>query len=264
MITRRTQYQLAKAREPHILEGLRITLEFLDEVIAIIRRSDGADAARSNLMSRFGLSQVQAQAILDMQLRRLAALERQKIEEEYQELMTKIAHYEDLLAHPEKIRALVRDDILMLREKFGDARRTAIAYDASGEFSEEDLIQQDNVLISRSAGQYIKRMTADTFRRNGVVARASKACLPAMKTRSSICSCPHARYSSLFYQPRTCLQQPCHDLPEGSRTSRGAHIANVLNLQPDETVTTLLVVRDFEKAQYITLITNQAKSSVWS
>ena len=125
VLTRRTRFQLAKARErAHILEGLRIALEFLDEVIATIRASDSADAARTALMERFGLSQVQAQAILDMQLRRLAALERQKIEDEYQEVMARIAYYEDLLDHPEKIRALVREDILTLKEKFGDERRT--------------------------------------------------------------------------------------------------------------------------------------------
>ncbi|MCB0087963.1 MAG: DNA gyrase subunit A, partial [Caldilineaceae bacterium] len=113
VLTRRTQFQLGKARErAHILEGLRIALEFLDEVIRTIRSSDSADHAREQLMARFGLSQVQAQAILDMQLRRLAALERQRIEDEYQEIMTRISYLEDLLAHPEKIRGLVRDDIL--------------------------------------------------------------------------------------------------------------------------------------------------------
>jgi DNA gyrase subunit A len=125
VLTRRTEYQLGKARErAHILEGLRIALEFLDEVIRTIRESANAEAARNALMQRFGLSQVQAQAILDMQLRRLAALERQKIEDEYQEIIGKIAYYEDLLANPDKILALVREDILMLRAKFGDDRRT--------------------------------------------------------------------------------------------------------------------------------------------
>ncbi|MFN8439158.1 MAG: DNA gyrase subunit A [Caldilineaceae bacterium] len=261
VITRRTRFQLAKARErAHILEGLRIALEFLDEVIAIIRGSESADAARTNLMNRFGLSQVQAQAILDMQLRRLAALERQKIEDEYREIMAKIAYYEDLLAHEEKIRGLIREDILMLREKFGDERRTMIAHDASGEFSEEDLIQQDNVLISRSAGQYIKRMNANTFQAQrrggkgikGMATRNEDEVIDLLFARTLdtvLCFTNRGRvYSSRVY-----------DLPEGSRTSRGAHIANVLNLQPDETVTTLLVVRDFEKSQYITLITHQAK-----
>ncbi|MCB0043569.1 MAG: DNA gyrase subunit A, partial [Caldilinea sp.] len=173
--TRRTEFQLGKARErAHIFEGLRIALEFLDEVIQTIRSSDSAEDARTNLMERFGLSQVQAQAILDMQLRRLAALERQRIEDEYQEILARIAYLEDLLQHPDKIRALIREDIAGLKEKFGDERRTAIALGVSGELNEEDLIAQENVLISYSANAYIKRMTADTFRAQGRGGRGIK------------------------------------------------------------------------------------------
>ncbi len=175
VLTRRTEFQLGKARErAHILEGLRIALQFLDEVIATIRASESSDVARSALMNRFGLSQVQAQAILDMQLRRLAALERQKIEDEYQELMARITYLLDLLAHPEKIRQLVRDDILALKEKYGDERRTVIAPETNGDFSEEDLIAQNNVLISYSANAYIKRMQAESFRAQGRGGRGVK------------------------------------------------------------------------------------------
>jgi DNA gyrase subunit A len=261
VLTRRTEFQLGKARErAHILEGLRIALEFLDEVIATIRASVSADVARGALMERFGLSQVQAQAILDMQLRRLAALERQKIEDEYQEILAKIAYYLDLLEHPEKIRSLVRDDIQMLREKFGDERRTMIAHDASGEFSEEDLIAQDNVLISYSAGSYIKRMPADVFRSQGRGGRGVKG----MTTRGEdeVVNLLFARTldTMLFFTDRgRVYSSRVYDLPEGSRTSRGAHIANVLSLQPDERVSTMLVVPDFEQAQYITLITRFAR-----
>lgn len=261
VLTRRTRYQLAKARErAHILEGLRIALEFLDEVIATIRQSDSAELARTALMERFGLSQVQAQAILDMQLRRLAALERQKIEDEYQEIMTRIAYYQDLLEHPEKIRALVRDDILMLKEKYGDERRTAIAQDANGEFNEEDLIAQDNVLISYSAGAYIKRMAADTFRAQGRGGRGKKG----MSTRGDdeVMNLFFARTldNILFFTNKgRVYSSKVYELPEGSRTSRGAHIANVLSLMPDEMVTTMLVVPDFEQANFITLLTRQGR-----
>jgi DNA gyrase subunit A len=261
VLTRRTRYQLAKARErAHILEGLRIALQFLDEVIAIIRRSESAEAARSALMARFGLSQVQAQAILDMQLRRLAALERQKIEDEYQEVMARIAYYEDLLAHPEKIRHLVREDLLMLKEKFGDERRTMIVHDASGEFSEEDLIAQDNVLISRSAGQYIKRMPASTFRAQTRGGRGIKGM--ATREEDEVIDLLFARtldYVLFFTDKGRAYASRVYDLPEGSRTSRGAHMANVLNLQADEKVNTMLIVRDFEQAQYVTLITRGAR-----
>ncbi len=261
VLTRRTQFQLAKARErAHILEGLRIALEFLDEVIATIRQSESAEAARTALMERFGLSQVQAQAILDLQLRRLAALERQKIEDEYQEILARIAYYEDLLANPDKIRALIRTDILALKEKFGDARRTMIVGDASGEFSEEDLIAQNNVLISYSAGAYIKRMSSDTFRAQNRGGRGIKG----MTTRSEdeVVDLLFARtldHILFFTNKGRVYSSRVYELPEGSRTARGMHIANVLNLQPEETVTTMLVVPDFEHADYITLLTRQGR-----
>lgn len=261
VLTRRTRFQLAKARErAHILEGLRIALEFLDEVIQLIRASDSAEAARTGLMERFGLSQVQAQAILDMQLRRLAALERQKIEDEYQEIMTRIAYFEDLLAHPDKMRAIIREDILMLREKFGDGRRTLIAHDANGELNEEDLIANDNVLISYSAGAYIKRMKAETFRAQGRGGRGIKGM--ATRDEDEVINLLFARNLDsilLFTNKGRVYCSKVYELPEGSRTARGAHIANFLNLQPDETVSTMVIVPDFEQAEYITLITRQAR-----
>ena len=261
VLTRRTQFQLAKARErAHILEGLRIALEFLDEVIAVIRHSDSAEAARTSLMERFGLSQVQAQAILDLQLRRLAALERQKIEDEYQEILARITYYLELLDNPDKLRGLIRADIIMLREKFGDPRRTMIVGEASGDFSEEDLIAQDNVLISYSAGAYIKRMSSDVFRAQNRGGRGIKG----MSTRSEdeVADLLFARtldYILFFTNKGRVYASRVYELPEGSRTARGMHIANVLNLQPDETVTTMLVVPDFEHADYITLLTRQGR-----
>ncbi len=217
VLTRRSEYQLGKARErAHILEGLRIALQFLDEVIRTIRSSDSAEAARGALMERFGLSEVQAQAILDMQLRRLAALERQKIEDEYQEIMQRIAYLEDLLAHPEKIRALVRADIAWLREKFGDERRTTIAADANGDFREEDLITQDNVLISYSAGAYIKRMPADTFRAQGRGGRGIKGM--TTQKEDEVINLLFARtldYILFFTNKGRVYSSRVYELPEG-------------------------------------------------
>jgi DNA gyrase subunit A len=261
IITRRTEYQLGKARErAHILEGLRIALQFLDEVIATIRQSESADAARTALMERFGLTEVQAQAILDMQLRRLAALERQRIEDEYNEIMARIEYLEDLLANPHKIRALVREDVLWLKEKYGDERRTSIAVNASGDLSDEDLITQENVLISYSAGAYIKRMPADVFKEQGRGGRGVKG----MTTRQEdeVINLLFARTLDnilFFTNTGRVYSTRVYELPEGSRTSRGAHTANVLNLQPDEKVTTMLVVPDFAHAQYVTLITRKAR-----
>ncbi len=261
VITRRSRYQLSKARErAHILEGLRIALEFLDEVIRTIRASASAEAARTALVERFGLSEVQAQAILDMQLRRLAALERQRIEDEYAEIMARIAYLEDLLAHEDKVRGLVRADLAWLKEKFGDERRTSIAADANGDFTEEDLITQDNVLISFSAGAYIKRMPADTFRaqrRGGVGVKGM-----ATRQEDEVINLLFARtldHILFFTDKGRVYSSRVYELPEGSRTARGAHIANILSMQPVENVTTMLVVPDFEAAEYVTLITRKAR-----
>lgn len=261
VLTRRTQFQLNKARErAHILEGLRIALEFLDEVIQTIRNSESVDDARGQLMARFGLSEVQAQAILDMQLRRLAALERQKIEDEYQEVMQRIAHLEDLLAHPAKIRALVREGILEIKEKFGDERRSTIIAGSNGDFNEEDLISQENVLISYSAGSYVKRMSAATFREQGRGGRGVKG----MSTRAEdeVIDLLFARtldHILFFTDKGRVYSSRVYELPEGSRTSRGAHIANILSLMPNEIVSTMLVIRDFDQANYITLATQKGR-----
>ena len=174
--------------------------------------------------------------------------------------MARIAYYLDLLEHPEKILALVRHDIMTLKEKYGDERRSAIAQDASGEFHEEDLIAQDNVLISYSAGAYIKRMAADTFRAQGRGGRGIKG----MATRGDdeVMNLFFARTldNILFFTNKgRVYSSRVYELPEGSRTSRGAHIANVLSLQSDETVTTMLVVPDFGQANYITLLTRRGR-----
>ena len=182
-------------------------------------------------MERFGLSEVQAQAILDMQLRRLAALERQRIEDEYQELMARIEYLEDLLANPEKVRDLIREDIVWLKEKYGDGRRTAVAANATGDFSEEDLIAQDNVLISFSAGSYIKRTPASTFRAQGRGGRGVKGM--ATKQEDEVINLLFARtldYILFFTNKGRVYSSRVFELTEGGRTSRGAHIANVLNL----------------------------------
>ncbi|MEZ4634183.1 MAG: DNA gyrase C-terminal beta-propeller domain-containing protein [Caldilineaceae bacterium] len=261
VITRRTEYELGKQRErAHILEGLRIALQFLDEVIETIRNADSAEDARGKLMERFGLSEVQAQAILDLQLRRLAALERQKIEDEYNDVMARIAYLEDLLAHPEKIRGLIREDVRELKEKYGDERRTTIVPHASGDFSEEDLIPQENVLISFSAGAYIKRMQADVFRAQGRGGRGVKA----MTTRGEdeVIDLRFARtldHILFFTNTGRVYGSRVYELPEGSRTSKGVHIANVLSMQPNESVTAMLTVETFDDAEYITLLTRKGR-----
>ena len=261
VITRRTEYELGKQRErAHILEGLRIALQFLDEVIRTIRESASAEDARGQLMSRFGLSEVQAQAILDLQLRRLAALERQKIEDEYQAVMARIAYLEDLLAHPEKIRGLIKEDITEIRDKYGDKRRTDIVPHANGDFSEEDLIAQDNVLISFSAGAYIKRTPASVFRAQGRGGKGIKGM--ATKGEDEVIDLRFARtldHILFFTNKGRVYSSRVYDLPEGSRTSKGVHIANVLTLQYNEEVTTMLTLEEFDDAEFITLLTRKGR-----
>ncbi len=261
VITRRTEFDLNKQRErAHILEGLRIALQFLDRIIKTIRNAASAEEARTHLVEQFNLSLVQAQAILDLQLRRLAALERQRIEDEYQEVMERIAYLEDLLANPHKIRGLIRDDIVEMKEKYGDERRTGIVHHASGDFSDEDLIPQENVLISFSANAYIKRMGADTFRAQGRGGRGVKG----MTTRGEdeVMDLRFARtldHILFFTNQGRVYSSRVYELPEGGRTAKGAHIANLLTLQHNEQVTTMLTLGDFEQAAYITLLTRKAR-----
>ena len=261
VITRRTEFDLSRQRErAHVLEGLRIALQVIDDVIETIRNAASAEEARERLVERFSLSLVQAQAILDLQLRRLAALERQKLEDEYQGVMERIAYLEDLLANPPKIRGLIRDDIVEMKEKYGDERRTGIVHHASGDFSDEDLIPQENVLISFSANSYIKRMEADSFRAQG---RGGRGVI-GMTTRGEdeVMDLRFARtldHILFFTNKGRVYSSRVYELPEGSRTSKGAHIANILTLQPDEQVTTMLTLGDFEQASFITLLTRKAR-----
>ena len=261
VITRRTEFDLNKQRErAHILEGLRIALQFLDRVIETIRNAASAEQARTHLVEQFSLSLVQAQAILDLQLRRLAALERQRIEDEYQEVMERITHLEDLLANPHKIRGLIRDDIVEMKEKYGDERRTGIIHHASGDFSDEDLIPQENVLISFSANAYIKRMGADTFRAQGRGGRGVKG----MTTRGEdeVMDLRFARtldHILFFTNKGRVYSSRVYELPEGGRTAKGAHMANILTLQHNERVTTMLTLGDFEQAAFITLLTRKSR-----
>jgi DNA gyrase subunit A len=176
VIRRRSEFELNRARErAHILAGLLIALAHLDEVIELIRKSPDADTAKERLMQRFKLSERQAQAILDMQLRRLAALERQKIEEEQKQLLERIAFLEDLLASPKKILQLIKDDMLDLAEKYGDERRTHIAREANEDFREEDLVQDEAVLISLTQRGYIKRISAAASAPKAAAGAASPA-----------------------------------------------------------------------------------------
>jgi DNA gyrase subunit A len=261
VITRRSEFELQKARDrKHILDGLLIALANLDDVIETIRKSPDADVAKDRLMQRFKLSEVQAQAILDMQLRRLAALERQKIEEEHKQVLERIGYLEDLLANPHKILALIKEDLHDLAEKFGDARRTHIAHDASGELSEEDLVPDEAVLISITSQGYVKRVLAKTYRQQGRGGRGVQG--HSMKDEDEVMLIFPARTldTVLFFSDRgKVYSEKAYQIPDADRTARGIPMINILALSADESITAAVVVPDFKQADYCTMVTKNGK-----
>ncbi len=261
VLTRRTRWELAQAEARlHILEGLRIALDFLDEVIATIRGSRTVEEARSALMERFGLSEIQAQAILDMPLRRLAALERQKIEDEYNDLTAKATHLRGLLADPHEILKLIREDILYLKATYADERRTKIDPQGISEFTDEDLITQRGVIITLTQGNYIKRTDARVFRAQGRGGKGVKGV--ATKAEDVVVRSLFARtldHLLFFTNKGRVYSERAFNIPEGSRTARGYHVSNVLNLQNDETVKAVIPVQDFAKSEYIVLCTRKGR-----
>ena len=261
VIIRRSQFDLNKAlARAHILEGLLIALANLDDVIQTIRKSPDADVAKERLMSRFNLSDRQAQAILDLQLRRLAALERQKIEDEQNQILENIAYLEDLLANPKKILKVIKDGLNEVAEKYGDERRTHIAFDASGDFDEEDLVPDEAVLISITQRGYIKRVMAKAFRSQrrggrGVTGHATKdedevVMLVPARTLDTI----------LFFSDKgKVYSEKAYQIPDADRTGKGIPIVNVLALRPGETVTAVVPVPDFEAAEYCMMATRNGR-----
>jgi len=257
VIARRSRFELEKARaRAHILEGLLIALANLDEVIRTIRQSPDADIAKERLMSRFRLSEKQAQAILDMQLRRLAALERQKIQDEQQQLLDQIAYLEDLLASPRKVLDGIKTDLAELAEKYGDTRRTRIAAEASESFREEDLIVDEPVLISITQRGYVKRVSASLFKTQarggrGVAGHATKeedAILMLIPARSLD--------TLLFFSDKgKVYSEKAYQIPDADRTGRGIPMVNVLSLSQGEIITAAVAVPDFAAAEYCTLAT---------
>jgi len=258
VIVRRSQFELERAKErAHILEGLRVALDNLDKVIETIRRSASAEAARTALMERFGLTQIQAQAILDMQLRRLAALERQKILDEYTEVLRNIAYLEDLLANPRKILFLIKQDVAELKNSYGDPRRTQISVQGVLQFGEEDLIAHQEVVVTISNRGYIKRVSVDAFRsqRRGGRGMLGMSTREEDGTRDLRIADTHDHL--LFFTNRGWVfRLKCHELPgDSSRTSRGTPLINLVSLQQQDQVTAVVTARNLGGGDYIVLAT---------
>jgi DNA gyrase subunit A len=261
VLTRRSAFELQKARaRAHILEGLLIAIANIDAVIQTIRESQDVDVAKENLISRFKLSELQAQAILDMQLRRLAALERWKIEEEAKQLREQIAHLEDLLAHPEKILALIKDDMREVAEKYGDERRTSIAVDAKEDISDEDLVHDEAVLISLTQRGYVKRLSAASFKSQGLGGRGVTGHATREEDEVLFMFAARTLQTVLFFSDKgKVYSERVYQIPDADRTGKGISIFNVLSLDAGERITAALTVPDFGAHGYCTLVTARGR-----
>ncbi|HEY3311342.1 MAG TPA: DNA gyrase subunit A [Anaerolineales bacterium] len=261
VITRRTQFELDKARaRAHILDGLLIALANLDDVIQTIRQAADADDAKLKLIERFKLSELQAQAILDMQLRRLAALERWKIEEEARQVKQTIAYLEDLLANPHKILGLISDDMKELNAKYGDERRTRIAGDAREELREEDLVQDEGVLITLTQRGYIKRTSATAYKSQAVGGKGVMGHTTKEEDEVLFMFPARTLQTVLFFSDKgKVYSEKVYQIPDADRTGKGSSIYNLLSLDAGEKITAALAVASFTAHGYCILATTTGK-----
>ena len=258
VVTRRTKYDLNKAKErAHILEGLLKALDNIDEVIRIIRGSQNVQAAKQELIERFELTEAQAQAIVDMRLRALTGLEREKLEAEYAELMEKIRKYEAILADRTLLLRVIREEILAVSEKYGDDRKTSIGYDVY-DITTEDLIPKENTVIAMTRLGYIKRMTVDNFRSQNRGGRGIKG----MQTLEDdfieelLMTTTH-HYLMFFTNTGRVYRLKAYEIPEAGRTARGTAIINLLQLMPGERITSVIPISKFEPGHYLMMATKK-------
>jgi DNA gyrase subunit A len=259
VVVRRTKFELAEAeRRAHILEGLKIAIDHIDEVVAIIKKAKDVDAARETLMKRFKLSEVQAQAILDMTLKRLTGLECQKIEEEYLELIKLIAKLKSILASKAKVLQLIKDELFELKKKFGDERRTEILMSETEDFSIEDLIAEEDMVITISHQGYIKRLPVTTYRRQG---RGGKG-VTGVKSKEDdwveglFIASTH-EYILFFTDRGRCYWLKVYEIPEGGRLSRGKPVVQLVGIGKDERMAAYVPVKEFKEGLYLIMASRQ-------
>ncbi|MDG9701118.1 DNA gyrase subunit A [Streptomyces sp. DH37] len=256
VIVRRTRYRLRKAEErAHILRGLLKALDSIDEVIALIRRSNTVEVAREGLMGLLEIDEIQANAILEMQLRRLAALERQKITAEHDELQAKIDQYNAILASPERQRRIISDELAAIVEKYGDDRRSKLV-PFEGDMSIEDLIAEEDIVVTITRGGYVKRTKTDDYRsqkRGGKGVRGTKLREDDIVDHFFVTTTHN--WLLFFTNKGRVYRAKAYELPDAGRDARGQHVANLLAFQPDETIARILAVRDYDAAPYLVLAT---------
>jgi DNA gyrase subunit A len=261
VIVRRTRFWLARDEARlHIIVGLLKAIDIIDEIIALIRRSESSEKAKRGLVDDFAFSDPQAQAILDMQLRRLTGLERDKLQAENDELVAAITDYKDILARDERQFAIIKADLLHLIEKYGDSRRTEIVA-AAGDFNMEDLIEDDPCVVTITKSGYIKRLSVDTFRiqRRGGKGVSGGSLKDDEDFVSQMFTATNHQYLLNFTNHGKVFWLKVYDIPEGARTSRGKHLANVLNLAKDEHITAVIPVREFREDQFLLMATSQGQ-----
>ncbi|MGH2693598.1 MAG: DNA gyrase subunit A [Actinomycetota bacterium] len=258
VIVRRTRFRLRKAKErSHILEGLIVALDNIDEIVELIRAAADVEEARGGLMAGFGLSEIQAQHILDMPLRRLTALEQDKIRDEHADLQKTIKELGGILKSQAKQRAIVADELKQVREKFGDARRTRIVPD-EGEMNIEDLIADEDLAISVSRDGYIKSTPLDTYRRQGRGGRGVRgASLKEGDIVEHLITTTAHSYLLLFSTNGRVYRLKAHELPKRERTARGSHVVNVVSMRPEDEVAAVIDTRDYETYRYLLIATKR-------
>ncbi|PZF61579.1 DNA gyrase subunit A [Curtobacterium sp. MCBD17_013] len=257
VIVRRTRFRLRKAEErAHILRGYLAALDALDEVIALIRRSPTVEEARDGLMALLSVDEVQARAILDLQLRRLAALERQRIHEEAEELERLIADYQDILARPERQRVIIGEELDEIVAKFGDDRRTEVMFGFDGDMSVEDLIPEEEMVVTITRGGYVKRTRSDNYRsqhRGGKGVKGAQLRADDVVDHFFVTTTHH--WLLFLTDKGRVYRAKAYELQEAGRDAKGQHVANLLAMQPDEQISQVLDIRDYEAAQYLVLAT---------
>jgi DNA gyrase subunit A len=259
VVTKRTKYELAEAeKRAHILEGLKIAIANIDEVVRIIKKSPSVDEARAALMKKFKLSEIQAQAILDMTLKRLTSLETKKIDEEYEELIKLIAKLKGILDSKRRLLGVIREEIADLKKKYADERRTEITAATEEKFSVEDLIAEEDMVITISHAGYIKRLSVSAYKRQG---RGGKG-VTGMTTREEdfvegmfIASTHH--YILFFTDKGRCYWLKVYEIPEGGRAAKGRQISNLLELKPDETIAAYITVKEFDEQHFVVMSTRE-------
>lgn len=258
VVERRTKYELNKAKDrEHILQGLKIALDNLDEVISTIRSSNNAEEARNKLTSNFSLSERQAQAILEMRLQRLTGLERKKIDDEYQEILKTIAWLESILADEGKLMNIIKEELIEVKRRFADKRRTVIAEDVS-EINIEDLIEEEGIVITLTSNGYIKRLPVDTYRSQK---RGGRGMMGVNKKEEDFVEhlcITSTHHNVLFFTSRGRVYRlKGYEIPEASRTAKGTAMINVLTMEANEKITAIISVKEFEEGKFVFMATNR-------